>query len=207
MLAVALTGGIGSGKSSFARLLVAKGAVLIDSDEIAHAVVEPGGPAYEAVAGRFGEVVVGEDGRIDRAALARIVFADPAARADLEAAVHPAVGAEIVARLRREAEGDHVVVVDIPLLTELARPRAARSPVLPPIAAVLVVDAPVEVARARLVDQRGMAPAEADARIAAQASREERVAAADLVIDNGGSRAALAAEADRAWGWIQGLRR
>lgn len=188
MLVVGLTGGIGSGKSTVASLLAERGAVVVDADRIAREVVAPGGPAHDAVVARFGTT--------DRPAIASIVFADPQARADLNAIVHPAVGFEIAKRLGEHADTDHVVVLDIPLLVEVGRDRY-------PVAAVVVVDAPVEVALERLVQQRGMDEADARARIAAQATREERLAAADFVIDNSGSVERLREEVDRCWTWVR----
>ena len=177
-------------------LLVARGAVLIDADAIVREVQEPGTPVFEAMVERFGDGIVGADGRLDRQALADIVFNDPDALKELNGIVHPAVGVEIASRLAAEAETDHVVVLDIPLLVE----GGGRE-----VAGVIVVDAPVETAVQRLVEQRGMSEADARARIANQASREERLAKADVVVDNSGSLADLEAEVDEAWGWIQSL--
>ena len=199
MLVVGLTGGIGSGKSTVADLLIQRGAVLIDADRIAREVVEPGGRAYEGVVDRFGPGVVQADGTIDRPALAAIVFHDEQARRDLNALTHPAVGAVMAERMAAEAATDHVVILDIPLLAEGGRDRYG-------LAGVLVVDTPVETAVARLVEQRQMDEADARARIAAQATREERRAIADVVIDNSGSLEDLKAEVDRAWAWIETLR-
>ena len=200
MIAVALTGGIGSGKSAVSARLVEHGAVLLDADAIAREVVEPGGEAFDEVVARFGEAVLGADGAIDRAALAAIVFADPAARADLERIVHPAVGRVVMARLEEEAATDHVVVLDIPLLVEAGgRDRY-------PVAGVLVVDTLPELALRRLVELRGMTEDDARARMGAQASREERLRQADYVILNIGTLDDLSAMADRAWQWIEALR-
>ena len=124
MLVVGLTGGIGSGKSTVSRLLGERGAVIVDADVAARRVVEPGGPAYQAVVDRFGPGILAPDGAIDRPALAAIVFADPAARADLEAITHPAVGVLINEQLAAEAGTDHVVILDVPLLVS----RGARAP-------------------------------------------------------------------------------
>jgi dephospho-CoA kinase len=187
LLVVGLTGGIGSGKSTVSALLAQRGAVIVDADAIHRQNMEPGGRVHDAVLARFGTV--------DRPALAALVFNDPAALADLNALTHPAVGAVIAERLVAEAETDHVVVLDIPLLVESASAY--------PLAGMVVVDAPVEVAVERLVSQRGMSPEDAMARIGAQASREERRAKADFVIDNSGTLDDLAAEVDRCWDWIQ----
>ncbi|HWC38778.1 MAG TPA: dephospho-CoA kinase [Acidimicrobiales bacterium] len=204
MLVVGLTGGIGSGKSTVSGLLEERGAVVVDADRIAREVVAPGGPAYQAVIDRFGDEVVGEDGAIDRPALAKVVFADPAARADLEAITHPVVGAVMAERLTAQANTDNVVVLDVPLLVEGGRGRAG----LPHgVAAVVVVDTPTEVAVQRLVRDRGMKAGDVEARMAAQATREERLALADVVIDNSGNPDDLRREVDRAWAWIEDLRR
>lgn len=197
---VGLTGGIGSGKSLVSAMLVEHGAVVLDADEIARAVVRPDGPAYEGVVRRFGKDVVGGDGGIDRGALATVVFADAAARADLEALVHPAVGQVIVGRLAEEAGTDHVVVLDVPLLVESGGRRRY------PVDGLLVVDAPEDVALDRLVRLRGMTEADARARIAAQVSRDERLAEADFVILNAGTVEELAEMVERAWRWILSLR-
>jgi dephospho-CoA kinase len=196
MLVIGLTGGIGSGKSTVSQLLADRGAVIVDADLIARQVVEPGGPAYQPVVERFGPGVVAADGTLDRPALAAVAFNDPAALADLNAIIHPAVGAVIAERLKAEAETDHVVVLDIPLLVESGRSSAA---------AVIVVDCPEEVAIARAV-VRGLAEDNVRRRVAAQASRDERLAKADFVIDNSGSREALDAQVDKAWAWIASLR-
>lgn len=196
---VGLTGGIGSGKSLVSAMLVRHGAVLLDADEIARAVVQPDGPAYEGVVRRFGKEVVGGDGAIDRGALAAVVFADTAARADLEALVHPAVGQVILARLAEEAGTDHVVVLDVPLLVESGGRRRY------PVDGLLVVDAPEDVVLDRLVRVRGMTEPDARARIAAQASRDERLREADFVILNTGTVDELAEMVERAWRWILSL--
>jgi len=175
-----------------------RGAVVVDADVVAHQVMEPGGEAYRAVVDRFGTEVVAPDGAIDRPRLAAVVFADPAALADLNAIVHPAVRDVMAERAQAEASTEHVVVLEIPLLVESG---AAR----PGMAGVMVVDCPVDVAVGRVMEQRGMEETAVRARIAAQATREERLAAADVVIDNSGTPEDLAAEVDRAWRWIEGL--
>jgi len=196
VLVVGLTGGIGSGKSTVASALAARGAVIVDADLIARKVVEPGAPALAAIVGRFGPAVLGADGALDRAALAAIVFGDDGARRDLEAITHPAIQAEM-ARQTLEAPPDGVVVLDIPLL------KVRREP----MAGVIVVDTPEDEAVRRLVTYRGFDEADARARIAAQISREERKALADVVIDNGADRLHLDAEIDRVWAWLSGLGR
>lgn len=200
MVVVGLTGGIGSGKSTVAAFLVARGAMLIDADVVAREVVAPDGPAYPAVVERFGPGVVAACGHLDRRALAKVVFADQEARHDLNAIVHPAVRVVVMARLSALAatDPDAVVVLDIPLLAEVGRDRY-------PVALVIVVETPVEVALDRLVGDRGLSEAEARARMAAQYSPAQRRAIADLVIDNGRDRGHLGREVDRAWAAIQAL--
>jgi dephospho-CoA kinase len=198
VIAVGLTGGIGSGKSTVACLMAERGAVVIDADAIARQVVEPGGPAYQGVVERFGPGVVAADGTIDRPALAAVVFGDAEALADLNRLTHPAIGAEISRRLAEEAGGDRVVVLDVPLLVEAGRRR-------PELAAVVVVDVPEELALARLIEGRNMDPDDVRARMARQASRQERLAMADYVIDNSGGLDSLAQQVDRAMEWIRSL--
>jgi dephospho-CoA kinase len=192
---VGLTGGIGAGKSAVADLLAEHGAVLIDADRIAREVVEPGGPAYQPLIDRFGPAIVDAEARIDRPALAAVVFSDSQALADLNAITHPAIGAEMARRKDAAAGTDAVVVLDIPLLR--AEHRDTMS-----LDAVVVVDAPVETALERLVEIRGMTSDDAEARMAAQVSREERLTGADFVVDNSGDLAHLANEVERVW---QGL--
>lgn len=195
MFTVGLTGGIGAGKSAVADLLAEHGAVLIDADRIAREVVEPGGPAYQPLIDRFGPAIVDAEARIDRPALAAVVFSDSQALADLNAITHPAIGAEMARRKDAAAGTDAVVVLDIPLLR--AEHRDTMS-----LDAVVVVDAPVETALERLVEIRGMTSDDAEARMAAQVSREERLTGADFVVDNSGDLAHLANEVERVW---QGL--
>jgi dephospho-CoA kinase len=178
MIRVVVTGGIGSGKSEVTRLFDELGAVVIDADVLAREVVAAGTPGLEEIVRTFGPDLVGPDGELDRPAMGRRVFADPTARTQLEAIIHPRVrqrGGEIEA----EAPEDAVVVHDIPLLVETAQ--ADR------FDAVVVVDVPEELQVQRLAD-RGMDEEDARSRIRAQASREERLAVADYVIDNKGTR-------------------
>jgi len=195
MIVVGLTGGIGSGKSTVASLLVTRGAVLVDADLIAREVVEPGRPAYQSVLERFGPTVVGGDGNLDRAALADVVFNDPQALTDLEAITHPAIQGEMARQMLEAAGDDAVVVLDIPLLKKRREPMAG----------VIVVDTPEELAVERLVSQRGFDVDDARRRIAAQISREERRAIGDVIIDNSGDLRGLEAEVDRAWAWLATL--
>ncbi|MFH9354137.1 dephospho-CoA kinase [Kitasatospora sp. NPDC017646] len=190
MLKIGLTGGIGAGKSEVSRLFAAHGAVIVDSDLIAREVVAPGTDGLAAVVAEFGPQVLREDGTLDRPALGAIVFADPEKLRALNAIVHPLVRARS-AELEAAAAADAVVVHDVPLLTE--------NGLAPLFDLVVVVDADDEVRLERLVRLRGMAVEEARARMAAQASRTDRLAIADLVIDNGGPLEALAARVDEVW--------
>ena len=175
MLKVGLTGGIGAGKSEVSRLLVERGAVLIDADRIAREVVAPGTEGLAAVVAAFGAQVLAPDGSLDRPKLGSIVFADPEKLAVLNSIVHPLVGARS-RELESAAPEDAVVVHDVPLLTENAL--AALYDV------VVVVDASTETQLGRLVRLRGMTESDARARMAAQATREQRREIADVVIDN-----------------------
>jgi dephospho-CoA kinase len=199
MLTVGLTGGIGAGKSAVADLLVGHGAKLVDADLVAREVVAPGGPAYQPVVDRFGPEVVDADGLIDRPKLAERVFGHPEALADLNAITHPAIGVEMIAQKDRFAGTDEIVVMDIPLLKSVHREMLALS-------AVIVVDTPTELALERLVTLRGMALGDAQARIGSQIDRQDRLAGADLVIDNSGDLDHLRSEVDRIWGVLVGLR-
>jgi dephospho-CoA kinase len=195
MLLVGLTGGIGSGKSTVADLLRAKGAAVVDADGISRQIMEPGGAAFEPVVERFGSAIVDAGGRIDRPALASLVFGDPDALADLNRLTHPVIGRVMSERVEELAATSEIVVLDIPLLNIATKDRFS-------FGAIVVVDTPEAVAVQRLVEQRAFTEADARARVAAQISREERRALADVVIDNSGDRAALDVEVDRAWSWL-----
>lgn len=193
VLLVGLTGGIGAGKSTVSALLRERGAVVIDADAITRRLQEPGEPVFDAMVERFGPDIVGHDGRLDRAAVASIVFNDETARKDLEAIVHPAVGAEMVELMQEHAGTDRIVIYDVPLLVESGRKLYG---------AVLVVDVDPEIAVRRLVEQRGMDETDARARISNQASRDERRDVADVVIDNSGTPEELARRVDDVWEWL-----
>jgi dephospho-CoA kinase len=195
MLAVGLTGGIGSGKSAVADMLVERGAVLIDADQVARDVVAPGGPAYQPLIDRFGQGIVAADGTIDRPALANIAFADEESRLALNAITHPAIGIRMIEMRDSLADTDHIVVLAIPLLTALHRETVK-------LHKVVVVDTPTDIALERLLSQRGFDKADAEARIRAQISREERAKEADYVLDNSGDRAALEREVADLWDWL-----
>lgn len=196
MLAVGLTGGIGSGKSAVADLLVARGAVLVDADQVARDVVAPGGPAYQPLIDRFGPGIVAPDGTIDRKALAAVAFADEKSRLELNAITHPAIGVAMIEARDAHEGTDDIVVLAIPLLTAAHRDTVR-------LHKVVVVDCPTDLALERLLTQRGFERADAEARIRAQISREERVKEADYVLDNSGDRAALDAEVAKLWDWLQ----
>ena len=172
-------------------MLAARGAIVVDADELARDAVAVGTAGYRQVVDRFGVGVVAGDGSLDRRALAGVVFDDPSALADLNGIVHPPVRAAIASRLAELDRTDAVVVLEIPLLVESGRTYGASQ--------VVVVDCPEDVAVRRLAADRGMDPADARRRIAAQASREDRLAAADVVIDNGGSLADLRRQVDDLW--------
>ena len=176
---VGLTGGVASGKSTVAAILAELGAVVVDADLLAREVVAPGTPGLAAVVAEFGDGVLGADGSLDRPALGAVVFADEAARRRLEAIVHPLVRAR-GRELEEAAPPGAVVVHDIPLLAETGQAAGFD--------AVVVVDVPVETQVERMVSQRGMSRADAEARIAAQATREQRLAVATYVVDNTGTR-------------------
>ncbi|MBF4462399.1 MULTISPECIES: dephospho-CoA kinase [unclassified Rathayibacter] len=190
---VALTGGIASGKSTVARRLAEHGAVVVDADRIAREMVEPGSPALAAIAERFGQGVLRPDGALDRAALGAVVFADATAREDLNSITHPAVAVRSQQLFAAAAAADPraVVVYDVPLLVE---GRGAGE-----FDEVVVVHAPQETRVQRLVSLRGMTETEARARVGAQASDEERLALADVVVDSSASLEETLSRADEVW--------
>ncbi len=196
MILVGLTGGIGSGKTTVSAMLVARGAVVIDADQITRELQAPGSPVLADIVLAFGPDVLDDDGALDRPALAAKVFGDPEALKRLNKIVHPAVGREMASRLEAQRNTDSVVVLDIPLLVE--NPREG-------LCGTLVVDLPVELAVERLVTFRNMSRADAEARISRQASREARVAIADRVIDNSGDLESLEAQVESAWRWMTAL--
>ncbi|MGW4076464.1 dephospho-CoA kinase [Streptomyces asiaticus] len=190
MLNLGLTGGIGAGKSEVSRLLTSWGAVLIDSDRIAREVVEPGTPGLAAVVAEFGPEVLTAEGSLDRPRLGGIVFTDPERLSALNAIIHPLVR-DRSAELQAAAAPDAVVVHDVPLLAE--------NKLAPLYDLVMVVDVTPETQLDRLVRLRGMAEDEARARMAAQATRAERLAIADVVIDNNGPIEALEPQVRKVW--------
>jgi dephospho-CoA kinase len=194
VLLVGLTGGIGAGKSTVSALLAERGAVIVDADQIARDLQTPGSPVLDVMADRFGHEIIRDDGSLDRAAVAAIVFGDsPAAKqnlADLNGIVHPAMQAEIRRQIGAAAGTDRIVVLDFPLLGENPRDD---------IAATIVVDVDSDIAVERLVQFRGMDEADARNRIASQISRERRLSRATHVVDNNGDRAHLEREVDAVW--------
>lgn len=195
MYLIALTGGIASGKSLVASRLAELGAVHVDADLLAREVVEPGTPGLSAITEAFGPSVITPDGSLDRAALGAIVFADPEQRAVLNAITHPAVWARaqdlFIAAVDRDPAA--VIVYDVPLFVEAAVSRQVSFDL------VVVVDTKAETRIRRLVELRGMTPQEAARRLDAQAGDSERLAMADLVIDNDGAREATIEQVDRLW--------
>jgi dephospho-CoA kinase len=191
MLLVGLTGGIGSGKTTVAGLLAARGAVVVDADELAREALEPGTRTFKHVSDLFGEEVLTRDGRIDRAALANVVFSDEEKRRALESITHPEVFRLLAEAVEKLRDTDAIVVFDAPLIIETGFHQA--------VDVLVVVTAPVEQRIERVRRDRGMTDAEAAIRIAAQADPEARDAAADFLIDNDGGLAELEARVDELW--------
>ncbi len=203
MIEIGLTGGIGSGKSTVAEMFVDRGAVLIDADQIVRDLQQPGGAVFDAMVDRWGSRIVAEDGTLARDVVASIVFSDEAELTALNSIVHPAVAEEMKARRAALHGTDAVVVLDIPLLVrpdgESLADRYAD------LAAIIVVDVDPDITLDRLVTHRGFDPADAQARIAAQASRDARRAVADRVLDNSGSLEDLKTQVADAWDWVSSL--
>jgi len=195
MILVGLTGGIGSGKSTVSLLLADRGAIIIDGDAIARALQRSGTDVFAAVVERFGDVIAA-DGELDRAKIASIVFADAVALADLNKIMHPAIGVEMLRRISELRDTDAIAILDFPLLAE--SPRRGLS-------GVIVVDVDPEIAIERVVRDRGMKASDVQARIDKQASRKDRLAIADRVIDNSGTKEDLVLQIAQAWDWILNL--
>jgi dephospho-CoA kinase len=191
VLLVGLTGGIGSGKSTVARLLEKRGAVVFDADLLAREAVEPGTPGHAAVIERFGADVLAPGGELDREALASIVFADPSARRDLEEIVHPEVRRLFAEGSEAYRDTDRVVVFSAPLLVETGMHTAFEI--------LVVVSASVGTQIERLMRQRGMSEPSIHARIDAQAPLEDKAAAADFLVDNEGSLDELESQVEQLW--------
>jgi dephospho-CoA kinase len=194
---VGLTGGIASGKSTFAAALRARGVPVVDADALAKVAVAPGSAALEEIARAFGRSVLGPDGALDRKKMAALVFSDPDARRRLEGITHPAVRRAMAEETRRLGDAGHALAFyDTPLLYEVGLERV--------LDCVVVVWAPAAVQRARLVARDGLSPAEADARIAAQLPIDEKAARADVVVENVGDPADLGPKADRLLAALRG---
>ena len=196
MILVGLTGGIGAGKTTVSAMFAQRGAVIIDGDIIVRELQQPGTPVLAEIVRRFGDEILTEKGELNRLALAAIVFPDKKALADLNKIVHPKLKEEIARRITAEADTDHVVILDLPLLSE--NPRQDLS-------GVVVVDVDPQVARDRLINFRGMSAIDVDARMSRQADRKTRNAIAGLIIDNSLDRQHLAKEVERTWKWILDL--
>ena len=194
MLLVGLTGGIGAGKSTVAALLAERGAVILDADQVAREVVEPDQPAFAALVEQFGPSIVGADGRLGRQALANVAFATPESKAALDAITHPAIHAEFGRRMLEAPDG--IIVMDVPLLVE-SKTAAERG-----YEVVIVVEAP-EALRLDRLEGRGVPREDAQARMRAQATDEERRAVATHIIDNSADQAALVAQVDTLWTDLQ----
>jgi dephospho-CoA kinase len=190
MLKVGLTGGIGAGKSEVSQRLASYGALVIDADQIARAVVEPGTPGLAQVVGLFGTGVLAPDGTLDRQRLGEIVFGDDELRAKLNSIIHPLVGARL-RELEQGADADAILIEDVPLIAE--------NDLAGFYDLVVVVDVPPRLQEERLIRDRGMTPDQVAARMAAQASREQRLAIASIVVDNSGSLAELDREVGELW--------
>ena len=195
MLVFGLTGGIGSGKSTVSALLEAKGAVIIDADRIVRELQQPGEPVFDAMVEAFGDEIIAADGTLDRQAVADLVFGDDAKLKTLNGIVHPAVGVRMAEQLAALADTDQVVILDVPLLVEGKGKYDT--------AGTIVVDLDPDLAVQRLVDHRGFTEADARARMARQSSREDRLALADVVIDNSGTVEDLAPQVDELWARIE----
>jgi dephospho-CoA kinase len=197
MKLIGLGGGIGSGKSTVSLMLAERGAVIVDADVIARNVVEPGGPCLSKLVERFGLEIVDADGKLIRPALANKVFGFPEELAALNAITHPAINAQIADEIAVHADTDRIVILDAALSFNSRRDGMVGR---------MVVDVDPKIAIARLMEFRGFSEADARVRVASQQSREDRVAAADFVIDNSGDVSALQAQVQRAWEWISNLR-
>lgn len=190
MKRIGLTGGIGSGKSTVARMLAERGAVVVDADQIARELVEPGGAALAELVTEFGPRILQADGSLSRGELASMAFSDPRATERLNAIMHPLIGAEAQRRINDEPEAA-VVVYDMPLLVETGQADL--------VDVVVVVDVPEAVQLDRAVRLRGLDEADVQRRMSVQASREDRLARADVVIDNSGSLPNTHEQVDQLW--------
>jgi dephospho-CoA kinase len=197
MILIGLTGGIGCGKSEVSRLLEKRGAVIVDADLIVRELQQPGGEIFLRMVEMFGNKVVATDGSLNRAAVANEVFKDADLLKKLNSLIHPVVRRVMNERVEGHRATNKIVILDIPLLVE--NPREGLD-------GVLVVDLDPQIAIERIVSQRNMAIDDAKSRVAAQSTREQRLAIADHVVDNSGDREALAIQVDAAWSWITSLK-
>jgi dephospho-CoA kinase len=192
VLLVGLTGGIGSGKSTVARLLERRGAVVIDADQLARDAIARGTSGFDEVVRAFGPEIVGDDGDLDRSALATRIFSDPSQKATLEAIVHPEVARRFGERVETYRDTDRVVVYVSPLLVELG--------LAPAFDVVVIVTASAHLRISRVASDRGLTPEEVRSRMATQATDEQRMEVADVLIDNDGTLAELEPQVERLWG-------
>jgi dephospho-CoA kinase len=192
VLLVGLTGGIGSGKSTVARLLERRGAVVIDADQLARDAIARGTSGFDEVVRAFGPEIVGDDGDLDRSALATRIFSDPSQKATLEAIVHPEVARRFGERVETYRDTDRVVVYVSPLLVELG--------LAPAFDVVVIVTASAHLRISRVASDRGLTPEEVRSRMASQATDEQRMEVADVLIDNDGTLAELEPQVERLWG-------
>ncbi|NBR98900.1 MAG: dephospho-CoA kinase [Actinobacteria bacterium] len=197
MILIGLTGGIGCGKSEVSRLLEKRGAVVVDADLIVRELQQPGGEIFLRMVEMFGEKVLATDGSLDRGAVAKEVFKDAELLKKLNSLIHPVVRRVMNERVESYRATEKIVILDIPLLVE--NPREGLD-------GVLVVDLDPQIAIDRIVSQRNMTLDDAKSRVAAQSTREQRLAIADHVVDNSGDRDALAIQVDAAWSWITSLK-
>jgi dephospho-CoA kinase len=197
MILIGLTGGIGCGKSEVSRLLEKRGAVIVDADLIVRELQQPGGEIFLRMVEMFGNKVVATDGSLNRAAVANEVFKDADLLKKLNSLIHPVVRRVMNERVEGHRATNKIVILDIPLLVE--NPREGLD-------GVLVVDLDPQIAIERIVSQRNMSIDDAKSRVAAQSTREQRLAIADHVVDNSGDREALAIQVGAAWSWITSLK-
>ena len=203
MVEIAITGGIGSGKTTVAKLIVSRGAVLVDADEIVKDLQRPGGKVFNSIVEIYGNEILLGDGELDRQKIAEIVFNDEGELSKLNDIVHPAVGEEMGIRRKQAIKGGSVVLVDIPLMVtpegELGREEYKL------FDGIIVVDCKIETAVLRLVQQRGFDEKDARARIAKQATPKQRREFADFLIDNNGAEESLSKQIEKCWEWVHSL--
>ncbi len=203
MVEIAITGGIGSGKTTVAKLIVSRGAVLVDADEIVKDLQRPGGKVFNSIVEIYGNEILLGDGELDRQKIAEIVFNDEGELSKLNDIVHPAVGEEMGIRRKQAIKGGSVVLVDIPLMItpegELGREEYKL------FDGIIVVDCKIETAVLRLVQQRGFDEKDARARIAKQATPKQRREFADFLIDNNGAEESLSKQIEKCWEWVHSL--